>query len=261
MGERKMNWQRWHRIGLAAAVAASLAVGAVRAEPPAPAAEPVIIFREAGKPDRKCVIEKTTAQADGTFLHELRDVATGEKFRVVDSKRHKGLIGAANARVAAANPSMPTPYGAQMTAKKPSEPRRVSTTAEEAGYVTPPDSSTEVDSRFTGVFRRTKPASITLALQVQMQKLKEGATPAERENAAATLTLGDAHTNPEVQEALIAAARSDPSANVRAFLVRCLCRLANESPSLAAVIQEMQSDNDEEVSRTAQMAMQQFGKK
>src|SRR5207302_1373631 len=116
-GVTRMNW---HRTWLTAAATAALAVGGVWAEPPAPAPETVILFREPGKPDRKCVIERSTPQPDSTILHDVRDAATGEKFRVTDSRRHKGLLG-----------SVTTTEPLQA---RPAPPRRLPTTAELAGF-------------------------------------------------------------------------------------------------------------------------------
>jgi hypothetical protein len=234
-----------HRIWLTA-VAATLAISGVRADPPSPAPETVILFREPGKPDRKCVIERSTPQADGTILHDVRDAATGEKFRVTDSRRHKGLFGSTtNAEPPVAN----TPL-----------PRRIPTTAELAGYSSPLGMPVETGSSFTGVFRRTKPAAVT-PVQAQVQKLKDAPSPTDREMAAMTLTLGDARATAEVIDALTAAAKSDPTASVRVCLVRCLYRLGAEAPQVVPVIQQMQADADDEVSRTAQLAMQELGKK
>src|SRR5262245_31381978 len=94
-----MKRLRWHWSGLAV-MTAGLAVGGVWADPPAATPETVILLREPGRPDRKCVIERTTPQADGSLLHEVRDAVTGEKLRVNDTRRHKGLLGKTPAKSA-----------------------------------------------------------------------------------------------------------------------------------------------------------------
>ena len=246
-----MKSHRWHRTWLAATAAAGLVVGGVWADLPAPP-ETVILLREPGKPDRKCVIERTTPQADGTLLHEVRDAATGEKFRVTDSRRHTGLLGPAIAR----KPSTPEPPLAN-----PAPPRRLPTTAELAGYASPTVTPGETGSQLNGILRRTKPAVAASPVQVQVQKLKDAVDPTEREMAAMTLTLSDARNSPEVIDALVTAAKSDQAASVRVCLVRCLYRLAAESPQVVPVIQQLQADPADDVSRTAQLAMQQLGKK
>src|SRR5262249_53439331 len=121
------------------------------------APETVTLLREPGKPDRKCIIERTTPQADGTLVHELRDANTGEKFRVTDSRRHKGLLG------------QPAPAkSAEPPLANPLPPRRLPTTAELAGYATPPVTAGDSVSPLSGVLRRTKPAGTLSPVQLQM---------------------------------------------------------------------------------------------
>jgi hypothetical protein len=243
-----MKRLRWRRRWLAATAATGVVIGGVWADPP-PAPETVILLREPGKPDRKCIIERTTSQADGTLVHELRDANTGEKFRVNDSRSHKGLLG----QPAPAKSSEPP-------LANPLPPRRLPTTAELAGYATPPVTPGETVSPLSGVLRRTKPAGTLSPVKLQMQKLKEATEATEREMAAMMLALSDARNTPEVIDALMTSAKSDQVASVRVCLVRCLYRLAVESPQVVPVIQQLQADTDDEVSRTAQLAIQQLGK-
>ena len=193
-----MKSHRWHRNWLAATAAAGLAVGGVWADPPA-VPQTVILLREPGKPDRKCVIERTTPQADGTLLHEVRDAATGEKFRVTDSRRHTGLLGPVIAR---------KPNTTEPPLANPAPPRRLPTTAELAGYASPTVPPGENGPQLNGILRRTKPAVAGSPVQVQVQKLKDAVDPTEREMAAMTLTLSDARNSLEVIDALVTAAKA-----------------------------------------------------
>jgi hypothetical protein len=247
-----MNPRSWQWI----AMATGILVGSVQAAEPAANSDAIIVLREPGKSDRKCIIERTTPQLDGTFLHEVRDTVTGERMRVVDSRHHKGLLGQGSGSAASA-----LGPGSGSTASVACKPR-LATTAELACYMSPPSPQTESATRIGGILRRTKPATTTFSpVQVEIRRLKEALGPTDREAAAMTLTLSDARTTPEVIEALVTAAKIDPTPSVRVCLVRCLYRLSDENAQLVPVIQAMQDDPNEEVKRTAQLAMQELGKK
>ena len=254
-----MNQQGWQRLGLMAVVISGLAAGGVWADAPDAASGAVIVLREPGKPERKCVIERTTPQADGTFLHEVRDAATGERLRVRDSRRHNGLVGKPLARVSGTEPASMA-KDTSWIATKPAESRSLPTNAELASYATPSVMPSDVSTRGGMVWYRTKPATTLSPVQRQVQKLKDAEFPSEREVAAMTLALSDARATPEVIDALVTAAQTDQAASVRVCLVRCLYRLSTESPQVVPVIQALQADADDEVSRTAQLAMQEVGK-
>src|SRR5260370_34231036 len=78
----------WRKRLAALATAAALVGGAVRAQAPADGPS-VIVLREPGQPERRCKIEQSTPQADGSILHLVRDLATGEQLRVKDNRRRK----------------------------------------------------------------------------------------------------------------------------------------------------------------------------
>src|SRR5262245_9248309 len=86
-----MRRPNWRKTWLTMATLGTFASGVVWAEPPAN----VVVIREPGQPEHRCVIEKTTTQADGKSVYQVRDLATGDRMRVVDnrtSKNGKGPI-------------------------------------------------------------------------------------------------------------------------------------------------------------------------
>src|SRR5262245_9238793 len=136
-----MRQERWQRMLTTAVLAAALASGAAWADPPTSGDEQTIVLREPGKPDRKCLIEKSIPQPDGTVLHEVRDMATGEKMRVLDQRRNKGSVGTVTSRVTAP---------AAMTKKEP----RLPTTAELAGQPATSASSNSQSTSRPAIFAR-----------------------------------------------------------------------------------------------------------
>jgi len=88
-GELMRRW-KW---GKAALIALGL-VGTAMAQQPTPG-DPakIVVIREAGKPEQRCVIEYTIPQADGKTVYYVRDVATGERLRVLDSGANKAARG------------------------------------------------------------------------------------------------------------------------------------------------------------------------
>src|SRR5262249_57935726 len=117
--------------------------------------------------------EGRKAQADENLLKQDGHENPGEKSRLTDSRRHKGFLG----QPAPAKPAEPP-------LANPLPPRRLPTTAELAGYATPPVTAGDSVSPLSGVLRRTKPAGTLSPVQLQMQKLKEATGPTEREMAA-----------------------------------------------------------------------------
>src|SRR5262245_18714645 len=136
---KAMRWRRFSSAALAAAIVVGGAVGAGQAAPqsaeqaPAKGAEQTIVLREHGKPDRVCIIEKSTPQPDGTVLHEVRDSASGERMRVLDQRKNKSSIGSVMARVSG-------PNALDVAAATKQDPGRVPTNAELAGQPKAPAS-------------------------------------------------------------------------------------------------------------------------
>src|SRR5262249_44078106 len=89
----------------------------------APAAEDpagqVVIIREAGKPDKRCIVEKSIPQTNGAVLHEVRNLQNGEHYRVIDHRPH--------------NVAMPA-----VAAGEPKDSKRPPTPAELAGFSSMP---------------------------------------------------------------------------------------------------------------------------
>ena len=266
-----MKTMRWRQFSAAALVAALVAGGAIGADHastqvadqgPAKGVEQTIILREHGKPDRTCIIEKSTPQADGTVLHEVRDSATGERMRVLDQRKNKSSVGSVMARVSG-------PNAMEVAAATKQDPDRVPTNAELAGQPKVPTSpyaqmkSTPRPDLLAS--RRPAPKQLHPALlpqqtespvQAQLQKLKEALGPSEREMAALWLAVSDARRDQEVVSALVEAAKTDPAPSVRCCLVRCLFHISADAPEVVPVLEKLQADPNEDVKKSAQNAMQ-----
>ena len=126
----KQSWLG--KLSLAALGAALLAAGAVRAESPAR----VVVVSETGKPERRCIIERTQVQPDGSKVHLVRDLVNGERMRVIDSRPTKTgggpLLGQALARLTGpSDAGMSSALSATPFAYSPVE-KRVPTLTEQA---------------------------------------------------------------------------------------------------------------------------------
>jgi HEAT repeat protein len=252
-----------------------------------------IILRESGKPDRNCIIEKSTPQADGSIVHEVSDAATGEKMRIVDQRRNKSAPGLVKRRpsspAATENaPAIPAPIS--MTLARQDSPR-VTTNAELAAKPAPPASPYFMRKSDVGTVRKSEPAPERKSeagpvrksepsagkparnplhpalvpmpespLQKQIGKLKDALGPSEREMAALSLTAGPDRASAPVIAALTHAAKNDPAPTVRACCVRCLLRLSTDAPQVVPKLLEMQNDPNDSVKKTAEEAVQQIAR-
>ena len=145
----------WRKQLAALATAVVLVGGAVQAQATGDGPA-VIVLREAGQPERRCKIEQSTPQPDGSIIHVVRDLATGEQYRVKDTRKRKTELAQVVARIRGTESSsltiMPMP-----PATNNSSAQRVPTTAELAGarFATelasgrPGRCSTRYRSRFT----------------------------------------------------------------------------------------------------------------
>ncbi len=248
-----MKHWNWRNLIAALATVAALVNGVSRAQS---LEETVLVLRDSGEKERRCVVEQSTPQADGSVLYLVRDLATGERLRVKDNRRRLGAdSGQIVARVTGPDAALvaqtPTPVVSRPLATILAG-RRVPTNAELAGYQSPalpPATATA-----------TMPPAARPTVQQQIQSLKEALGPSLREVAAMELTAGDAHRSPEVITALLQAAQTDPAPSVRTCLVRCLYQLSSEAPEVVPVLEKMQRDANNDVRQIAQLAMQQLAK-
>lgn len=257
-----MKSPRWRNLLASAFAAAGLALSA----PIAPAADPVatsegrvVIIRAAGKPDQHCIVLKSSRQADGTTMHQVRNLETGEVFQVADPRQNR-----------------PSSY-APITPMPPA--KRLPTTAELAGNPAGTLTNRMKAIQKIGFSRTKKPATPPAALkqppataqpataqppvplQAQLANLKEAIAPSQRELAAMALTLGEHHQKPEVVDAIMTACRTDPAATVRATCIRCLFRLAPEAPQVIPVIEDRRSDKNVEVQKLAKLALEELSRR
>ena len=229
-----MKRLHWHKLLAATVIGMAAVSGAAWGQ----TADTIIVLHEAGHPDRRCAIEKTESQPDGTLFHEVRDVASGERFRVKDCRPLKG-----GAQVIA-RISGPDAMTQALGAGPAAPPQRVPTIAELAGHLP------------------TAPAppapSAAAAVQQQLADLQSDPRPSQREMAAMTLALSDVARSPAVVTALTRAA-GDPTPSVRLTVVRCLYRIG-DLPTVRLTLEKLQQDSDEEVRLTARYAVAQLKK-
>ena len=72
----------WGKLSLTAAALLFVASSAVWAGD----AKQMLVIRETGKTDRRCQVDRSVPQANGDMVYDLHDLATGERFRVVDTR-------------------------------------------------------------------------------------------------------------------------------------------------------------------------------
>jgi len=252
-GGKAMKQRHPRKQWLMAAATLVLGIGVLRADE-----EPATVFvREPGRPQQRCAIEQTLPQPDGKTVYIVRDVATGERMRVVDNRQTKDGSGPVVGRLVA---KLTAPADDGMTkalagSPTPTPLRRVPTTAELAGD----DSKTAVP-QFKPVTPKLQPTAIS-PVAAKLQLLRQGETPIQRERAAMTLTLSDARTVPEVVQALTLAANDDKAASVRICCVRCLFRISADVPDVQAALVALTSDATFEVAETARLALREIERK
>ncbi len=69
------------KLSVSAAVLLLLASSAIRANDGA-----ILVVSETGQGERRCHIDRTTPQPNGDTIYDLRDLATGKRFQVVDTR-------------------------------------------------------------------------------------------------------------------------------------------------------------------------------
>jgi hypothetical protein len=240
-----------------------LFVMAVSLQETAPAAEEaagqVVIIREAGKPDKRCLVVKSTPQPDGTVLHEVQNTATGEHLRVIDHRAPK----AAAPRTLASQPKnktrLPTP--AELAVSSVATSNRVFsehdnwlkgttiTVAAPSSVPTIPNLVSAASSNWPA----DDESEATATKHIQL--LRSSPDAARRETAALALAGSESRKKTEVIDALASGAKSDPDSVVRICCLRCLCKLGKESPQVIPTIQELETDSDEKVQQIAHNAM------
>jgi hypothetical protein len=85
--------------------------------------------------------------------------------------------------------------------------------------------------------------------------LRESLYPSQREWAADCLAGHDGRREPQVVQGLLAAAREDPAATVRAGCVRSLARLKVNTPPVVAAVRALKDDADALVRQEAEQAL------
>jgi hypothetical protein len=234
------------------ALATTLQAPALAAEEPA---GQVVIIREPGKPDKRCVVEKSVPQSNGAILHEVRNLATGERYRVIDhrSPNAVALQPKDKARI-------PTPAELAISSYVPSG----RTLAEHAGLLKGTTTTVAAPSSVPSIPNVISAASSNWPANEEaeasatkhIQLLRSSPDASLRETAALALAASESRKKTEVIDALASGAKSDPDSAVRICCLRCLCQLSKELPQVIPTIQELQTDADEKIQQIAHSAMQ-----
>ena len=84
--------------------------------------------------------------------------------------------------------------------------------------------------------------------------LRDSVYPSQREWAAETLASMDWRRQPQIVDALVAAAKQDPAPTVRAECVRFLGRMQANAPAAAEAVKALRTDSDDRVRQAAEEA-------
>jgi hypothetical protein len=89
--------------------------------------------------------------------------------------------------------------------------------------------------------------------------LKDSLYPSQREWAADCLSQQEWRSQPQVVQALVAAAKDDPAPAVRAGCVRALGRMGANTPEAVTAVAALRSDGDPRVRQEAELALPALG--
>jgi hypothetical protein len=89
--------------------------------------------------------------------------------------------------------------------------------------------------------------------------LRDGPLPSHREMAAEQLACCDWRNQPAIVESLVASAKGDPAATVRAGCVRVLGQMKVCTPEVLATVQSLKNDRDERVRQEVARVLPAFG--
>lgn len=102
------------------------------------------------------------------------------------------------------------------------------------------------------------PAIDAATVERHLTGLRDRMLPSERERAAEALLGVDLKQHPNVIQALVTAAKTDPAATVRVCCLRALVKLNANTPSVLSLVDELEKDRDIRVSSEAQWARRQL---
>jgi HEAT repeats len=266
--------KRVHAAVLTAALAG--VVPAAAQQPPAPApADVITLSGQDGKPSRQCrVLRSYKHPAGGTAL-EVRDEATGEVMTIIenaDPEKVKATLkpetvtqvpvggdpilqpkAYAGARVQQKFGSdvMPAPMPVAQPAPAPQPaPRRFLGWLRNDPKPAPGPQSKAVRQGPTEVVAQYHPDPVIRLIGCMSDDL----LPSMREVSAEAL-IRDGKGRPEVTEALVRSAKTDPAPSVRACCCRCLGEMHDRSPETLAVLKDLSGDTEPSVRTAAAAAL------
>jgi hypothetical protein len=242
---------------LAACVAAALAAPALAQQPPAKS-DTMTLSGPDGKTHTYKIVRTSKAPNGGTS-YEVKDTVTGEVMTVVDES-------------AKADATMPKSTEPAATPKQLTPSKTIDRTKS-----TPAAQPDPAPRRWFNWFRKDQSPSKSMPVQTsQMQpppgenvalydrdpiirligSLADDILPSMREISAETLTRVGKN-RPEVVEALVRSAQTDPAPSVRVCCCRCLVTLQVRTPECTTALHAMhEGDNDDVVRNAAAAALE-----
>jgi hypothetical protein len=199
-------------------------------------------------------------------VHEVRNVETGERYRIVDHRPRSIAMAEGKAAAVAApkevkhsptTASVPSPM-VRAGVDRTSWLHGSTSSVARANSATPSIPNVVSACSSTWPTEEEETALAPTGAKKQIQVLHTSLDAAQRVSAAQALARGEARKSAEVIDALSSTAKSDPAANVRMCCLRCLCALSREAPQAIMTINEMQADPDESIHQLAHSTIQEL---
>lgn len=254
-----------------AALALLLAGGPALAQSPAPAETTIkpriIVLRQSGQPEKRCVIEKSWQDADGTTCHQVRTLDSGEVLTVRDPRNVRNVGVAKPQPVPGLTPKAPEPIKIAAAPVPPVMPKLaalpvVAMSLPPAPLPMPIPSPTE--SKVVVPLPVLTPPALapvvvaTPAADPLVTALTEGLLPSERERAAGELARSQGAA---AKALLLQAAKDDPAATVRAACIRALCEAKCADADFVTALVGFKTDAEACVVKEAEEALRKIGQR
>jgi HEAT repeats len=258
--------KRTHAAALAAALVA--AVPAWGQQPPA-RPDVMTLSTADGKATHACKVLRTYKHPSGGIAYEVRDEVTGEVMTVIDRSAPDDVKAVKTETVTESKSADPI-----MAPKTYAAPKVQQQIADPPGYTRPPVPATRrwfnwfkptpqpqpqpVQQTRSAVNREMLAAYDPDPVIRMIGSLNDDLLPSMREVAAEALSRdggipAQRVARPEVVQALVRAAATDPAPSVRVCCCRCLANMKVTSPECLSALKGLEDDREETV-RTAAAA-------
>lgn len=265
----------------------------------APTTGEVIVLKEQGKPDRKCILLSSIPRPDGAISHQVKAMDNGEIMTIVEPKSSATAASSSttttptatapapvkspnfvpemqpvsssklpdpDAVPSALNPPMKPlnamPKGAQFP---PLDTPKGTATVSEPAPITAEPAMLPLH-RVPAQVPATNPAQVsTVQPSAQIAQLKEMLTdalqPAHREIAAEGLCATSQGRSRNVRQLLLTSVQQDPAASVRLTCLRCLAKQNVMDEIFQTAMTSAQKDQDARVRNEAKAIAQQMSRR